>query len=76
MPSHPIVKPQVTPLEDFTTGVTEDHKGDTLTLLIIEDTTKELEVALITTVTAIAKRDRACDYQHGKYQQELSQLRS
>lgn len=67
------MKPQVTPLEDLTPGLTEDQEKP-LNFLTIEDTIKFVTVALITSVTASAKGNWPCAYQPVKYPQERSQL--
>ena len=71
-PSPPRVEPKLTPLEELSPGLTEDHKGELPYLCDNSDTTKLLAVALITTGTASAKRDRASAYKPWKYQKELS----
>ena len=63
MPSPPRLNPQITALEDLKTGLMDDHRRDTTYFPDNEDTTKELAVALITTVTASSKRDSHCAYQ-------------
>lgn len=78
VPSPPRVKRQDTSIENLTTGLRVDDiiTETILTFPIIEDTTQELAVDLITTVRASAKKDGSCAYKLLKYAQELSHLHS
>lgn len=74
MPSPPRLNPHITALEDLKTGLMDDHRRDTTYFPNNEDTTKELALSLITTVTANSKRDRLYAYQPVNFSLEKCHL--